>query len=207
MKESNLYPAATSSAIQKKKLLSLITPAYNEADNLSLLYERLSHVLDPAGIDWEWIVVDDSSVDKTYEVIKDLAKRDPRVRGIRFARNFGSHKAMICGLHYSKGACAVVLAADLQDPPETLPDLLAKWHEGMQVVWAVRQRREGEKITKVGFSRLYYFIMRHMVGIKEMPVAGSDFFLIDRKVIETLLKFHESNVSVLVLLTWMGFRT
>jgi dolichol-phosphate mannosyltransferase len=98
------------------------------------------------------------------------------------------------------------LAADLQDPPETLPALLDRWRAGAQVVWAVRARREGETSGTVGFSRLYYFIMRRVVGIKEMPATGADFFLLDRKVLDAFHKFRESNVSIPALLTWMGFR-
>ncbi|MFB2773258.1 glycosyltransferase family 2 protein [Pelatocladus sp. BLCC-F211] len=190
----------------KRSLLSVITPAYNEAENLPLLYERLSNVLDSLTIDWEWIVVDDHSVDQTFAAIANIAKRDSRVHGIRFSRNFGSHTAMTCGLHYAKGDCAVIMAADLQDPPETLPELLAEWHEGAQVVWAVRKRRPGEKTSKVGFARLYYFLMRQVVGMKQMPATGADFFLIDRRVMESLHTFNESNVSLMALITWMGFR-
>ncbi|BAY66039.1 putative glycosyl transferase [Calothrix brevissima NIES-22] len=190
----------------KRSLLSIVTPAYNEAENLPLLYERLVEVLDSLTIDWEWIVVDDHSADKTFAAIANIAKRDSRVRGIRFSRNFGSHTAMTCGLHYAQGDCAAIMAADLQDPPETLPELLAEWNEGAQVVWAVRKRRPGEKASKIGFARLYYFLMRQVVGMKQMPATGADFFLIDRRVIENLSNFNESNVSLMALITWMGFR-
>ncbi|WP_051470035.1 glycosyltransferase family 2 protein [Fischerella sp. PCC 9605] len=190
----------------KKSLLSVVTPAYNEADNLPLLYERLSQVLDSLTLDWEWIIVDDHSADDTFAAIADLAKQDSRVHGIRFSRNFGSHTAMTCGLHYAQGDCAVIMAADLQDPPETLPDLLTEWQRGAQIVWAVRRRRVGEKASKAGFAQLYYFLMRHVVGMKQMPATGADFFLVDRRVMEALRYFGESNVSIMALITWMGFR-
>jgi len=186
--------------------LSLVTPAYNETDNLPLLYARISAVLNTLDLDWEWIVVDDHSTDDTFRTISDVALHDSHVRAIRFARNFGSHKAILCGLDHAQGDCAVVLAADLQDPPETIPLLLAKWHEGAQVVWAARMGREGEKAATIGFARLYYLLMRHLVGIKEMPSMGADFFLIDRIVIDALRQFNESNASILALITWMGFR-
>jgi dolichol-phosphate mannosyltransferase len=163
-------------------------------------------VLDSIEVDWEWIIVDDHSADGTFAVVADMAAGDPRVRGIRFARNYGSHTALTCGLHHARGECAVVMAADLQDPPETLPNLLAKWHEDVQVVWAVRARREGEKATTVGFGRLYYFMMRRVVGINDIPSTGADFFLIDRRVIDAFCQFSESHVSILALITWMGFR-
>jgi polyisoprenyl-phosphate glycosyltransferase len=186
--------------------LSIVTPAYNEAKNLPVLHERLSEILAGLEVAWEWIIVDDHSADNTFEVISNLAKTDSRIHGIRFARNFGSHKAITCGLHQASGHCVVVMAADLQDPPEFLPAFLDQWRTGAQVVWAVRKVREGEKSTTLGFSRLYYFLIRHIVGIKEMPASGADFFLLDRIVVDAFRQFRESNVSILVLITWMGFR-
>jgi dolichol-phosphate mannosyltransferase len=186
--------------------VSVVTPAYNEARNLPVLYGRLVQVLDALGLAWEWIVVDDHSRDDTFATVAALAQEDPRVHALRLARNSGAHTAMTCGLHHASGACAVVLAADLQDPPETLPQLLAEWDAGAQVVWAVRARREGESASTVGFARLYYWIMRRVVGMQEMPATGADFFLLDRQVLDAFRQFHESNVSILALLTWMGFR-
>lgn len=186
--------------------ISIVTPAWNEAENLPVLYGRLCTVLDPLGITWEWIVVDDHSRDKTFDTVLDIARTDPRVQGFRFSRNSGSHIGITCGLHQSRGGCAVIMAADLQDPPETLPQLLEEWHKGAQVVWAVRARREGEKATTIGFSRLYYWIMRQIVGMKEMPSTGADFFLMDRVVLDAFREFRETNTSILALITWMGFR-
>ena len=190
----------------RRPSLSVITPAYNEADNLPPLYERLARVLDGLELEWEWIVVDDHSSDATFAVLKEIAERDPRVRGVRFARNVGSHMAVRCGLDYARGDCAAALAADLQDPPEILPNLLAEWHAGAQVVWAVRCRREGESATTLGFARLYYWLMRRVVGLKDIPPNGADVFLLDRCVIDALRQFSERNVSLLALITWMGFR-
>jgi dolichol-phosphate mannosyltransferase len=190
----------------RRKLLSVVTPAFNEEENLPLLYERLGAVLGALDLDWEWVVVDDHSSDRTFEVLCELARKDARVRAVRLARNSGSHTAITCGLHGARGDSAVLMAADLQDPPEVLPRLLERWREGFQVVWAVRNRREGEKATRVGFSRAYYFIMRRIVGMKDMPATGADFLLIDRRVLEAFREFGESNVSVLALVTWMGFR-
>lgn len=187
-----------------RPLVSLITPAYNESGSLRQLYQRFQAGL--GGIDWEWIVVDDHSRDATFEVVRQLAAEDPRVRGIRLSRNHGSHAAILCGIHHAIGRCAVVLASDLQDPPEVIPDLLARWREGNQVVWAVRAARHGESASTKGFSRVYYFLMRHLVGIKEMPATGADFFLADESVLSSLRQFRESNISLFALLTWMGFR-
>jgi len=206
MKEMYTAQSSSSESTPKMPLISVVTPAFNEADNLPLLYDKLCQVLAFHNINWEWVVVDDHSVDETYEVIAALAQQDSRVRGLRFARNFGSHTALMCGLRYAKGDCAVVMAADLQDPPEILPDLFVKWHEGAHVVWAVRRQRNGISTINLGFSRLYYYVMRHVVGMKEMPSTGADFFLIDKTIIKALRQFHESHVSVLALITWMGYR-
>jgi polyisoprenyl-phosphate glycosyltransferase len=186
--------------------LSIITPAFNEAENLDAMYERLAAALAASNLDWEWVIVDDHSRDTTFAVIRALAVRDPRVRGLRLARNSGSHMAIACGLHHVTGDAAVILAGDLQDPPETLAAMLGEWRRGAQVVWAVRRTRAGETAPTLGFSRFYYFIMRHVVGMKEMPAKGADFFLADRVVVEAFRRFPERHVSVLALVTWMGFR-
>ncbi len=187
-------------------LMSIVTPAYNEAENLAVLRDRLSMTLDPLGIDWEWVIVDDHSNDETFAVIRDLCALDPRVRGVRFAHNFGSHTAMMCGLHHARGRCTVIMAADLQDPPATLPALLEEWRKGAHVVWAVRQHRAGERASTLAFARIYYWMMRRLVGIREMPGTGADFALIDRRVVDAVRRFRESNVSILALITWMGYR-
>lgn len=189
-----------------RTLLSVVTPAYNEAQNLPLLYERLSQTASRLGLEWEWIVVDDHSSDGTFAVLTELAERHRELRALRLARNFGSHTAVSCGLHHVSGDCAVVIAADLQDPPETLPLLFAQWCEGAKVVWAVRASREGEKASTIGLSRLYYWLMRHVIGIEQMPATGADFFLIDRRVVDAFRQFNESNISLFALITWMGFR-
>lgn len=187
-------------------VLSVVTPAYNEAQSLPLLYERLCAVLDGAGLDWEWIVIDDHSRDATPQVLRALVLKDARLRAYRFSRNFGSHMALRAGFDHARGDCVVALAGDLQDPPEVIPDLLAQWQSGMQVVWAVRGQRLGEKTSTVAASRLYYFIMRRLVGLNELPSEGADFFLLDREVINALARFGEHNTSILALITWMGFR-
>jgi dolichol-phosphate mannosyltransferase len=185
--------------------LSIVTPAFNEASNLPLLYERVVQTTLRLGIDWEWIVVDDHSSDRTFGALEDLALMDPRVRGIRLSRNSGSHVAITCGLHHATGDAAVTMAADLQDPPEVLGQMLERWRGGAQVVWAVRRGRSGGAIH-VFFAALYYWMMRHLVGMKDMPSHGADFFLLDRTVVEAFRKFPERNVSVLALITWLGFR-
>ncbi len=185
--------------------LSIITPAFNEAADLPMLYERLAAVMANRADEWEWLVVDDHSGDGTFAVIEQLALRDARIRGVRLARNSGSHLAITCGLHQVSGDAAALLAADLQDPPELLPQMLDRWRNGAQVVWAVRRRRPGERHHQA-FAAIYYWIMRRLVGLSDMPARGADSFLIDRVVIDAFCQSAERNASVFALITWLGFR-
>lgn len=186
--------------------LTIVTPAYNEAKNLPILYQRLRCVFDSINTHWEWIVVDDHSNDETPTIITYLAQQEHRLRGFRFSRNFGSHIAITCGLNHARGDCAIVMAADLQDPPEEIPRLITEWQQGAQVVWAVRARREGESLSRLGLARLYYALMRRTGALKDLPPTGADFFLIDRRVIDAFNQFQESHVSIFALINWMGFR-
>jgi dolichol-phosphate mannosyltransferase len=185
--------------------LSLVTPAYKESENLPHLYAAICGVLDPLAVSWEWIVVDDHSPDATYRTIEGLSQQDPRVRGIRLARNHGSHNAVRCAISRSTGEAVVILAADLQDPPELLPQLLAQWRDGADVVWAVRKSREGERKSTLLFAKFYYWLMRKAAGMEHVPPEGADFALLDRKVAEALGQFRETNTSLLALILWMGF--
>jgi dolichol-phosphate mannosyltransferase len=186
--------------------ISIVTPAFNEEQNLPLLYERLRAVMETLAVEWEWIVVDDHSRDSTFALLTALAHRDPRVKGVRFARNFGSHTALAFGLQHAKGRCVTAIAGDLQDPPECIVELLEEWKKGAQVVWAARQAREGVGLATTLPARVYYWIMKNVARIHDMPANGADFFLVDRKVVDAFCAFPESNVSILALLSWMGFR-
>lgn len=181
-------------------MLSIVTPAFNEGGGLDAVYARLTRSMERLGGEWEWLVVDDHSRDDTFDVITRLSRADDRVRGIRLARNSGSHVSITCGLHHARGDAAITLAADLQDPPETLPAMVEAWRQGAQIVWAVRRGRPS------GFAALYYRLMRGVVGLREMPANGADFFLVDRVVLDAFRRFPERNVSVLALITWVGFR-
>lgn len=185
-------------------MLSIVTPAHNEAENLPKLYAELETHLE--GLQWEWILVDDHSSDNTLGVFSRLAAEDERLRGIRFSRNYGSHKALICGLREARGDAAVILAADLQDPPRVILQLVAEWKQGSQLVWAVRAKRPGESYVNLAFARFYYLLMRRFVGLTSMPATGADFFLADRIVLDALARFNESNVSLFALISSLGFR-
>jgi dolichol-phosphate mannosyltransferase len=196
----------TQGATRENVLLSVITPAYNEEKNLPLMHERLRSALDEAGVGWEWLIIDDASADDTYAVASAIAERDHRVCVVRFSRNFGSHMGIICGLERARGDCAVAMAADLQDPPESIPALLGEWRAGSQIVWAARTAREGEARSTIAFARFYYWIMRSIAGLKNTPATGADFMLLDRVVVDAVSRFQERNTSLFALLTWMGFR-
>ncbi|HZU86164.1 MAG TPA: glycosyltransferase family 2 protein, partial [Anaerolineaceae bacterium] len=129
-------------------VISIIAPVYNEHESLPELYKRLSEVMDTAGEPWELVLVDDGSSDGSGEIMRQLAAEDERVRPVIFARNFGHQIAVTAGLDYSRGQAVVIIDADLQDPPEVILDLIAKWREGYQVVYAVRTEREGESWFK-----------------------------------------------------------
>lgn len=184
--------------------LSVVTPAFNEAANLEALHARVAGAMARLGCDWEWIVVDDHSHDRTFELVERLAATDPRVRGIRLARNSGSHIAITCGLYHAAGDAAVLLVADLQDPPEAVVPMVEAWQRGAQVVWGVRRRHPGQR-RAAGISAVYYWLMRSVVGLTELP-AGTDFFVIDRAVIDAVRSRDERNVSIFALIASLGFR-
>ena len=186
-------------------MISILTPAFNESTNLEALHARLTQTMTQLGEEWEWLIVDDHSRDDTFSVIQRLALVDSRVRGIRLARNRGSHIAITCGLHHVRGDAAVMMASDLQDPPETLGLLFQKWRDGAQVVWATRRAQPGAQ-THAGFAAIYYWVMRNVVGMTEIPPRGADFFLVDRLVIDAFRRCDEPHVSVFALITWLGFR-
>ncbi len=185
--------------------LSVIVAAYNEELNLPLLYQRVIS-LDWAALELEleFVFVDDHSSDGTEQILRALCARDPRVKMLRFSKNFGSHKAFSAGLEFCTGDAAVILAADLQDPPETIPQLVAKWNSGAKVVWAVRTEREGVSMTDKAFARFYYGLMRRFADVQP-PREGADFLLLDRCVLNELKSAPEKNTSVLLLIQWMGF--
>ena len=187
------------------KKLSLIVAAYNEEGNLPLLYQRVC-ALDWAalGLEVEFVFVDDHSCDGTPRILRELAAKDARVKVLRFAKNFGSHKAFTAGLEHCTGDAAVILASDLQDPPETIPQLVEKWRAGAKTVWAVRAKREGVPLTDKLFARFYYGLMRKFADVQP-PLEGADFLLVDRCVINELRASPEKNTSVLLLIQWMGF--
>jgi dolichol-phosphate mannosyltransferase len=185
--------------------LSVVVAAFNEEGNLPALYGRLCAVDWKAlGLEPEFLFVDDHSGDRTQEILSGLAAGDPRTKVLRLSRNFGSHRAFAAGLEHCSGDGAVILAADLQDPPETIPELVGKWRAGASVVWAARGGREGVPLWTRLLSRLYYWLMRRVAEVQP-PESGADFLLVDRLVIEALRSAPEKHTSLLSLIQWMGF--
>lgn len=185
---------------------SLVIPVYYNEKNLNPLYEDISKKLYPAkDIEWEIVLVNDGSKDNSYEVMKELAKKDKRIKIISLSRNFGSHAAVLCGLANCTGDCAVVKAADLQEPTELVLEMIESWRAGNNVVLAVREGRE-EKASQTFFSNMYYRMVRKF-ALPEMPKSGFDVYLVDRKVINVLKNLDESNSALTGQILWSGFKT
>lgn len=188
------------------KKISIIVPVYYNQDNLLPLYADLKEkVLTKLDTEYELIFVDDGSKDKSYEVMKDLAKVDKNIKLVKLSRNFGEHSALLAGLSQCTGDCAVRKAADLQEPSEVILEMIKKYKEGNKVVLAVRADRE-EPVTQKAFSNLYAFLMRKL-ALHNMPKGGFDTFLIDRQVIDVVIKMQESNTSLMSQILWTGFET
>lgn len=187
------------------KTVSLVIPMFNEEANVDALRQRLNLTLDKlSAYRFEIVLIDDHSTDRTRALALNWSRDDDRVRYIRFSRNFGSHAALTAGLRAATGDCAILMAADLQDPPELIPTLLNRWREGSRVVWGVRSKREGVSLMTRLTSKAFWWLMR--VGSKEAtPATGADFALLDRKVIDAFKDLPGRNTSVIATICWLGF--
>lgn len=185
--------------------LSVVVPIFNEAAVLPELDGRLSSVLAAACPDYEVVFVDDGSVDASPMILLGIAERNPRVRVLRFSRNFGHQAAVTAGIEHARGRAVVVIDADLQDPPEVISDLLAKWREGFEVVSAVRAERLGEPPLRLFLIKTFYRVLQRIASVDMTPDVG-DFRLIDRRVADALNRLPERNRYVRGLVRWLGFR-
>lgn len=188
-----------------KPVFSIIAPIFNEHDSLPELHRRVSAVMDGLGEPWELILVDDGSSDGSTDLIRQLAEQDERVRPVIFARNFGHQIAVTAGLDYARGDAVVIIDADLQDPPEVIPDLVARWREGYEVVYAVRTEREGESWFKLFTASLFYRLIFRITDVK-IPMDTGDFRLLDRKVVNVLKTMRERHRFLRGMAAWVGFR-
>ncbi|HUX19001.1 MAG TPA: glycosyltransferase family 2 protein [Acidithiobacillus sp.] len=186
--------------------VSIIIPCHNESGNLETLYARVCAVMNEAGEPWEMICVNDGSGDDTLLQLIALHHQDRRVRVIDLSRNFGKEAALTAGLDAAQGEAAIPLDADLQDPPELIPELLARWREGFDVVNAVRLSREGESWLKRASAHVFYRIINRMSDV-EIPPDTGDFRLLSRPVLEALQALPERRRFMKGLFAWVGFRS
>lgn len=186
--------------------VSIVIPVYYNEDNLIPLYEDLKEkFIDKIDYDYEIVMVNDGSKDNSYKVMSELAEKDKNIRIYSLSRNFGSHAACLCGLAHSTGDCAIIKAADLQEPTELLIEMVDSWKQGNNVVLACRESREEGK-AQVGFANMYYWLVRK-TALSTMPEQGFDIYLVDRKVINVLNSLDERNSALTGQILWSGFKT
>lgn len=183
---------------------SVVVPAYNEQDTVNLFYERASSTMDSLGQPWEIVFVNDGSADGTLEALRALAKKDTRVKYVSLSRNFGHQAALTAGLAHASGRAIISIDCDLQDPPELIPQLCAKWQEGFDIVYARRSNYRKDSLTKRYASMAYYFVLGKTSDI-DMPENVGDFRLIDRKVLSILKAMPERARYLRGMVAWAGF--
>lgn len=188
------------------KKVTILIPCYNEEASLPLLYPRLQELMNSQPrYAWEILFVNDGSSDKTVEIIHQLRAADKRISLVDLSRNFGKERAMLAGFDYAKGDCVVIMDADLQHPPHVIPQMLARWEEGFDDVYAERRTRGKEPWLRKQVSLLYYRLLQKTTRINILPNVG-DFRLLDRKCIEVLRQLRESERNTKGLYCWIGFR-
>ncbi len=185
--------------------ISIVVPVFNEKGNLDELYRRVRQVMESTGDSWELLLVDDGSTDGSTDMIRSFARQDAHVRPVIFARNFGHQIAVTAGWDLARGQAVVIMDADLQDPPEVVLEMIAKWREGYEVVYAVRAEREGESWFKLFTAKLFYRIIYRITDVK-IPLDTGDFRLLDRKVVEVLKHMRERHRFPRGMAAWVGFK-
>ncbi|MFE4518645.1 glycosyltransferase family 2 protein [Kitasatospora sp. NPDC056783] len=196
---------SAASGLGPRPLISVVVPCFNEEEVLPATYERLTAVMSRlAGCDHELVLVDDGSTDRTWEVLRELAADDPRVHLVRFSRNFGHQCGLLAGLREAAGDAVVMIDADLQDPPEVIPELVERWRQGWPVVSARRTRRQGESWSKRGSAYVFY---RVLDVLADQPVARDtgDFRLLDRCVVDLVATLPERRLFLRGQISWAGF--
>jgi dolichol-phosphate mannosyltransferase len=187
---------------REPELLSVVAPMYEEQDIVDTFTERVAAALE--GTEYELILVDDGSKDRTADAMARAAAADPRVKVVALSRNFGHQPALTAGLDHARGDVIVMLDGDLQDPPEVIPQMLAKWREGVDVVYAVREQRLGETVFKRVTARGFYRTFRRLTGL-DLAVESGDFRLMDRKALDALLGMPERSRFLRGMTVWIGF--
>jgi glycosyltransferase involved in cell wall biosynthesis len=188
----------------RKIQISIVVPVYNEEENLCKLYDELSKVLTVLDTTWEVVFVDDGSKDKTWKVIADLNKRNDRIKGIQFSRNFGHQYALLAGLKGSQGQAIICMDADLQHPPEVIPKLIAEWKKGYKIVNTIRLDSEKLSAFKKTTSKLFYSVFSFLSGVR-LEKGMADFRLFDRQALDTITQFGEQGLFLRGIVQWVGF--
>jgi polyisoprenyl-phosphate glycosyltransferase len=191
--------------MESKPRISIVAPIYDEEGNIPLLYERICEVMDSSGYDWELILVNDGSRDRSLALMTDIVKEDNRIKVINFARNFGHQIAVTAGIDHANGNAVVLIDADLQDPPEVILDLVKRWQEGYDVVYAVRAERKGESAFKLWTAKLFYRLIYRITDVN-IPLDTGDFRLMDEKVVNVLRQMREHNRFIRGMTSWVGFK-
>jgi polyisoprenyl-phosphate glycosyltransferase len=186
-------------------VFSVVAPVYNEEETLPHFYRRVVDVMEGLGEPFELVLVNDGSRDGSYRVMRELHARDPRVRAVDFSRNFGHQVAISAGLDHARGAAVIILDSDLQDPPEVIPELVARWRDGAEVVYAQRRRRPGETRFKLLTAAAFYRLIARITAM-DIPRDTGDFRLLDRRVVDTLVTMREHHRFMRGLSVWVGFR-
>jgi glycosyltransferase involved in cell wall biosynthesis len=189
----------------KDVVISIVAPVYNEIELLPEFHRRVREVMEALGEPWELVLVDDGSRDGSTEAIRELAQADDHVQPVIFSRNFGHQIAITAGLDYSTGQAVVIMDADLQDPPEVVPELVARWREGYEVVYAVRAEREGETFFKRFTASVFYRLINRITDV-DIPLDTGDFRLLDRKAANALRAMREKHRFPRGMAAWVGFR-
>ncbi len=185
--------------------ISVIIPVFNETEVIDTTYQRLKSVMESLQMNYELIFVNDGSRDDTEQKICHYAETDKTVKLIGFSRNFGHQCAISAGMNYASGDAVIVIDADLQDPPELIPQMIEKWQEGYEVVYGKRLKRKGETFFKKATAKLFYRLLKHLTNV-DIPVDTGDFRLIDRKVCDVFCSLQEKNRFIRGLVSWIGFR-
>jgi dolichol-phosphate mannosyltransferase len=191
--------------MKNKPTYTIIAPIYNEVENIPLLYTRVSEVMAQTSEPWEFVMVDDGSSDGSTEAILELKAQDEKIKPVIFARNFGHQIAVTAGLDYSRGEAVIIIDADLQDPPEVILDLIKKWKEGFEVVYAVRAKRVGETWFKLFTASAFYRLIQRITDVN-IPMDTGDFRLLDRKVVQVLNGMREKHRFLRGMSVWVGFK-
>ena len=188
-----------------RPVFSVVVPIYFEEEVLPDTYRRISQVMDGLGEPWELICVNDGSQDRSLPMLLEMRARDPRVKIVDFSRNFGHQVAITAGTDFAEGDAVIIIDADLQDPPEVIPDLVAKWREGYEVVYAGRAERVGETAFKLWTASLFYRLLRRVSEV-DIPVDTGDFRLMDRRVVLAMRGLREKHRFMRGLSSWVGFK-